>query len=59
MLNGNVHGFYTGAAVGTDDGYVILEKRTFNPDKNYYWPIPQKDIDLNKNLDQNPNWSRK
>lgn len=59
VLNGNVHGFYTGAAVGTDDGYVILEKRSFNPDKNYYWPIPQKDIDLNKNLDQNPNWSRK
>ena len=54
-----MHGFYTGAAVGTDDGYVILEKRMFNPDKNYYWPIPQKDIDLNKNLDQNPNWSRK
>ena len=56
VLNGNVHGLYTGAAVGADNGYVIVEKRAFDSAKHYLWPIPQKDRDLNKNLDQNPNW---
>lgn len=56
VLNGKCHGYYTGAAVGTDEGYVIIETRKFNPEKNYLWPIPQKDIDLNKNLTQNPKW---
>lgn len=56
VLNGNVHGLYTGATVGTDNGYVILETRNFNAAKHYLWPIPQKDRDINKNLSQNPNW---
>ena len=56
VLNGNVHGLYTGAAVGTDNGYVILEKRNFDASKHYLWPIPQKDRDINTNLSQNPNW---
>ena len=30
--------------------------KVFNPDKHYLWPIPQKEIDLNKNFVQNPNW---
>ena len=56
VLNGNVHGFYPGETVGTDNGYVVVESRTFDPAKHYLWPIPQKDRDLNKNLSQNPNW---
>lgn len=56
VLNGNVHGIYTGETVGTDNGFVIVEKRSFDPSKHYFWPIPQKDRDLNSNLDQNPNW---
>lgn len=56
VLNGNVHGIYTGETVGTDDGFVILEKRSFIAPRNYVWPIPQKDIDLNSNLEQDPNW---
>lgn len=56
VLNGNVHGLYTGAAVGTDKGWFIVEKRTFDASKHYLWPIPQKDRDLNENLTQNPNW---
>lgn len=56
VLNGNVHGLYTGALVGTDGGFVILEKRSFDPAKHYLWPIPQYDRDINNNLDQNPNW---
>ena len=57
VLNGKVHGLYTGEVVGTDDGFVILETRNFDPSKHYLWPIPQKDRDINKNLDQNPNWN--
>lgn len=56
VLNGYAHGLYTGAAVGTDQGYVKLENRQFDPAKHYLWPIPQKERDLNTNLTQNPNW---
>ena len=56
VLNGKVHGLYTGATVGTDNGFVILETRNFDAQKHYLWPIPQKDRDINKNLTQNPNW---
>ena len=30
--------------------------RTFRADRDYLWPIPQKERDLNPNLTQNPNW---
>lgn len=56
VLNGWCHGLHTGEAVGTDEGYVRVEKRAFNADRHYCWPIPQIDRDLNKNLSQNPNW---
>ena len=56
VLNGWCHGIYTGAAVGTDDGFVRIETRQFLPEKHYLWPIPQKERDMNKNLEQNPNW---
>lgn len=56
VLNGWCHGIYTGDPVGTDDGYVRVESRQFDPNKHYLWPIPQSERDLNKNLEQNPNW---
>lgn len=56
VLNGNCHGLYTGDMIGTDNGWYIVENREFRADKHYLWPIPQKDRDINKNLDQNPNW---
>ena len=56
VLNGWCHGLYTGASVGTDGGYVRIELRQFDATKHYLWPIPQKERDLNRNLDQNPNW---
>ena len=46
----------TGEVVGTDNGYIQVEKRTFNASKHYLWPIPQAERDLNGNLVQNPNW---
>ncbi|MDR2449397.1 MAG: RagB/SusD family nutrient uptake outer membrane protein [Prevotellaceae bacterium] len=56
VLNGWCHGLYTGDAVGTDNGFVRVEQRHFQASKHYLWPIPQADRDINKNLDQNPDW---
>lgn len=30
--------------------------KVFNPNRDYLWPIPQKERDLNKELTQNPGW---
>jgi len=32
-----------------------LYPRVFT-EKDYLWPIPQQEIDINNNLDQNPDW---
>ena len=32
------------------------QTNVFDPNKDYLWPIPQKAIDLNPNLEQNPGW---
>ncbi len=34
----------------------INVSRTFNPDRDYLWPIPQREIDLNKLMSQNPGY---
>ncbi|MBF9255450.1 RagB/SusD family nutrient uptake outer membrane protein [Pontibacter sp. 172403-2] len=33
-----------------------IEVRTFNPARDYLWPIPLTETDLNPNLEQNPNY---
>ncbi|MBC9933243.1 RagB/SusD family nutrient uptake outer membrane protein [Chitinophaga qingshengii] len=33
-----------------------VEKRIFNPKRDYWWPIPQTEKDLNPNLEQNPGY---
>lgn len=41
------------------DGFIIVEKsdaRTFDPAKNYLFPLPLRELSLNDNLEQNPNW---
>ncbi|MFC5684036.1 RagB/SusD family nutrient uptake outer membrane protein [Flavobacterium sp. MAHUQ-51] len=54
-LNGWIHGMKTNEDA-IDNGYVRIENRIFDAGKNYLWPIPQAERDLNKNLSQNPNW---
>jgi len=39
-----------------DKLFNIIGVNTFDPAKNYLWPIPQKERDLNTALDQNPNY---
>ena len=35
------------------DKLRIFDQRNFNPSKDYRWPIPQKEIDINSNLEKN------
>lgn len=44
--NGMMHNFS-----GTD-----IVKRSFDPERDYLWPIPYNQILLNNQLEQNPNW---
>lgn len=64
-LSGVVYGAYMRLdGVGNTDRTVevdgvprrYVETRYFDPQKHYLQPIPQKEIDLNPNLKQNPNW---
>ncbi|WP_109700303.1 RagB/SusD family nutrient uptake outer membrane protein [Chitinophaga deserti] len=62
VSNGKLYGMRTGT-VDPATGKLTLtgpnvevENRVFDASKNYVWPIPQKEIDVNKNLDQNPNY---
>lgn len=36
--------------------FAPVHKRIFDPTRDYLWPIPQKEIDVNKQLVQNPNY---
>jgi hypothetical protein len=43
----------------TPDSVVIAEpasKRSFDPSKQYLWPVPLTQLALNPSLEQNPNW---
>ncbi len=31
-------------------------QKVFNKNRDYLWPVPQREIELNPNLGQNPNW---
>lgn len=62
VLNGDVKGSLKGS-VNTTDGTltltpnsnVVAGSRVFD-NKNYLWPIPQKEFDVNKSLKQNPGY---
>lgn len=63
-MNGNVYGVRpgtvdpnTGAVNFTGPNITVGDQRVFNPSRDYYFPIPQADIDLGKPLlKQNLNW---
>ncbi|MCG6189540.1 RagB/SusD family nutrient uptake outer membrane protein [Maribellus maritimus] len=38
------------------DKLRVVEIRSFNPTRDYLWPIPQKDMDVNDQLVQNPGY---
>lgn len=52
VLNGYPHGARFGET-GVDNGYIRLDRRSFNPARDYLWAIPASQRDLNPNLTQN------
>jgi hypothetical protein len=36
--------------------HTQIETRKFDPAKDYWWPIPQGELDLDPNLEQNPGY---
>lgn len=46
----------TGKVTYTTPDHILNETRVFDPAKNYVWPIPQSQIDINPGLEQNPNY---
>ena len=55
VLNGWAHGARFGPS-GTDDGYLRVDLRTFDPSRHYLWPVPRDERLINDNLSQNPGW---
>jgi len=54
---GLVKGFdYLDEASGEYKIWDLGIKRYFKQDRDYLWPIPQTEIDLNKNITQNTGW---
>ncbi|MBC8769944.1 RagB/SusD family nutrient uptake outer membrane protein [Arenibacter sp. BSSL-BM3] len=43
-------------ADGLDKDGNVIEKRSFNATRDYLWPLPDRDILLNSNLEQNPGY---
>lgn len=58
VMPGNVYGILNYWDTDRNDygEHVFIENRIFKPDRDYLWPIPQSEMDLNENLVQNPNW---
>ncbi|MGV8094746.1 MAG: RagB/SusD family nutrient uptake outer membrane protein [Mangrovibacterium sp.] len=58
VMPGNVYGILNYWDTNRSDygQHVLVENRQFNANRDYLWPIPQSEMDLNENLVQNPVW---
>jgi len=58
VMPGNAYGIlnYFNSSRADFGQHILVEKRQFNVGRDYLWPVPQNEIDLNKSLIQNPNW---
>ena len=55
VMNTYPHGAKFGD-ISIDNGYIRLDRRVFNKDRDYLFAIPQSQRDINKNLSQNPGY---
>lgn len=55
VLNGYAHGARFGDPA-VDNGYIRAQRRQFDPAKNYLWPLPASELNLNTSLTQNPGY---
>ncbi|UEG54515.1 RagB/SusD family nutrient uptake outer membrane protein [Mucilaginibacter daejeonensis] len=56
VLNRYVHGAKFSGDPTTDNGYIRVQLRRFNPSRDYLWAIPSGDQSLNAQLTQNPGY---
>ncbi|OZI05842.1 RagB/SusD family nutrient uptake outer membrane protein [Siphonobacter sp. BAB-5385] len=57
VIPGPVYGItYTNPNGVVSTVQVVAVNKVFDPNRHYLWPIPQKEIDLNHSLTQNPGW---
>jgi hypothetical protein len=56
VMNGYAHGAQFSGDPTTDNGFIRAQKRTFNPNRDYLWPLPANDVSLDHNLTQNPGY---
>jgi hypothetical protein len=56
VLNRYVHGAKFSGDPTTDNGYIRVQLRRFNPNRDYLWAIPSGDQSLNARLTQNPGY---
>jgi len=56
VMNGYAHGARFGDP-SIDNGYIRVQKRQFNPGRDYLWPIPSSEISLDNKLTQNPGYN--
>ncbi|WP_353329664.1 RagB/SusD family nutrient uptake outer membrane protein [Bacteroides sedimenti] len=62
VMPGTVYGARLGTVdengnlIFTSPDHLILEQRSFDPAKNYLWPVPQKERDVNPKITQNPGY---
>jgi hypothetical protein len=63
VMNGPYYGSRTGSVdpqtgkVTWGTGYILIENRTFYPERKYLLPIPQSELDVNSNMTQNPGYN--
>lgn len=55
VMNGYAHGARFGDPA-IDNGYLRVQKRQFDAGKNYLWPIPASEINLDPKITQNPGY---
>jgi hypothetical protein len=56
VMNGWAHGAKFSGDANTDNGYIRAQKRQFDPARDYLWPIPKREVDLDPNITQNPGY---
>jgi len=56
VMNGYAHGARFGDP-SVDNGYIRVQKRQFNPARDYLWPVPSSEISLDDKLTQNPGYN--
>jgi hypothetical protein len=56
VLNGNVHGIDLAEGDGNFEPVPGQHTRSFEAPRDYIWPIPAGERDLNPNLEQNPGY---